>query len=105
MAAYYKAIPGSSNSRSYGGYVFPCSTNLPGFTFGVGSEKFTIPGKFINYGPAALGATSCFGGLQSSSNVGINIWGGVALKAGLVVFEGGDKPRMGFANKDLKGAV
>ncbi|KAK0651035.1 aspartic peptidase domain-containing protein [Cercophora newfieldiana] len=103
--AYYKAIPGASNSRTYGGYVFPCNTAPPPFHFGLGSEKFTIPGKFINYGPASLGSNTCFGGIQSSANVGINIWGGVALKAGLVVFEAGEKPRMGFANKDLKGAV
>jgi len=105
VQAYYKAMPGATNSRSYGGYVFPCSTNPPAFVFGVGSEKFSIPGKFINYGPAALGSSSCFGGIQSSSNVGINIWGGVALKAGLIVFEAGDKPRLGFAKKDLKGEV
>ncbi|KAK0625886.1 aspartic peptidase domain-containing protein [Immersiella caudata] len=97
--AYYSAIPGASNSRTYGGYVFPCNTNPPPFTFGVGSERFSIPGKFINYGPAALGATTCFGGIQSSAQVGINIWGGTALKAAFVVFEAGDRPRMGFANK------
>jgi hypothetical protein len=97
--AYYSAIPGASNSRTYGGYVFPCNTNPPPFTFGVGNEKFSIPGKFINYGPASLGASTCFGGIQSSAQVGINIWGGTMLKATFVVFEAGDKPRIGFANK------
>ncbi|KAK4455364.1 aspartic-type endopeptidase [Podospora aff. communis PSN243] len=97
--AYYSAIPGASNSRTYGGYVFPCNTNPPPFTFGVGSEKFSIPGKFINYGPASLGANTCFGGIQSSAQVGINIWGGTALKAAFVVFEAGERPRMGFAEK------
>jgi len=31
----------------------------------------------------------------------VNIWGGVALKATFTVFDAGDKPQIGFANKVL----
>jgi len=101
VSAYYRQVQGSSNSRLYGGYVFPCSANLPAFTFGVGTARITIPGKYMNYGPAAQGSSSCFGGLQSNSQVGINIWGGVALKAAFVVFDASTKPMIGWAPKTL----
>ncbi|KAK3356762.1 aspartic peptidase domain-containing protein [Lasiosphaeria hispida] len=101
VTEYYKQIPGSSNSRIYGGYVFPCSTAVPSFTFGVGSAKITIPGKFIDYGRVTSGSSSCFGGIQSSSRLGINIFGDVALKAAFVVFDGQDKPTIGWADKKL----
>ncbi|KAK0612786.1 aspartic peptidase domain-containing protein [Bombardia bombarda] len=101
ISAYYRQIAGSSNSRSYGGYVFPCSADIPSFTFGVGTARITIPGKYINYGEVTEGSTTCFGGIQSSSGVGINIFGDVALKAAYVVFDGADSPRIGWAAKTL----
>ncbi|KAK3345551.1 putative endothiapepsin precursor [Neurospora tetraspora] len=101
LQAYYKQIPGATNSRSYGGYVFPCSAAIPDFTFGVAAARITIPGKFINFGPVTEGSSSCFGGLQSSSGVGINIFGDVALKAAYVVFNGGETPMLGWASKNL----
>ncbi|KAK3314468.1 aspartic peptidase domain-containing protein [Apodospora peruviana] len=103
VSAYYKQIPGASNNRNYGGYVFPCSAKIPSFTFGVGSARFTIPANYINYGEVSAGSTSCFGGIQSSSGVGINIFGDVALKAAFVVFDGAATPQLGWANKPLKG--
>jgi hypothetical protein len=101
VTAYYKAVSKSSNSNTYGGYVFPCSSTLPTFTFGVGSARFTIPSTFMNYGPVENGSTTCFGGLQSSSGIGVNIFGDVALKAAYVVFDGGSSPSLGWAAKDL----
>ncbi|KAK3396928.1 putative endothiapepsin precursor [Sordaria brevicollis] len=102
LQAYYKQIPGATNSRSYGGYVFPCAAAIPDFTFGVtGDAKITIPGRFINYGQVTEGSATCFGGLQSSSGVGINIFGDVALKAAYVVFNGGETPTLGWASKNL----
>jgi hypothetical protein len=81
VKAYYAKVSGSSNSNTYGGYIYPCSATLPTFTFGVGSARITIPGTYINYGPVTDGSSTCFGGLQSSSGIGINIFGDVALKA------------------------
>lgn len=101
MRAYYAKIRGSSNSNTYGGYVFPCSATVPSFTFGVGSARITIPGTFINYGPVQTGSSTCFGGMQSSSGVGINIFGDVALKAAFVIFNGGSPPTLGWASKPL----
>ncbi|KAK3684147.1 aspartic-type endopeptidase-like protein [Podospora appendiculata] len=103
VTAYYRGVPGSSNSRSYGGYVFPCSQKLPAFTFGVGSARISIPGSYINYGEVQTGSTSCFGGIQSSSGMGINIFGDVALKAAFVVFNGAEPPSLGWAEKTLAG--
>ncbi|KAK3944429.1 putative a chain endothiapepsin [Diplogelasinospora grovesii] len=101
VTAYYRQVSGSSNSRTYGGYVFPCSTTLPSFTFGVSSARITIPGTYMNYGPVATGSSTCFGGLQSSSGIGINIFGDVALKAAFVVFNGASSPTLGWASKAL----
>jgi len=101
VTAYYRQVSGSSNSNTYGGYVFPCSATLPTFTFGVGSARITIPSKYMNYGPVQDGSSTCFGGLQSSSGIGINIFGDVALKAAFVVFNGGSSPTLGWAKKNL----
>jgi aspergillopepsin I len=101
VRAYYAKVSGSSNSNTYGGYVYPCSTTLPSFTFGVGSARITIPGNYMNYGPVVDGSSTCFGGLQSSSGIGINIFGDVALKAAFVVFNGGSSPTLGWAAKSL----
>ncbi|KAI9172535.1 Endothiapepsin [Paramyrothecium foliicola] len=100
VRAYYAQVSGAQNSNSAGGYIFPCSATLPSFSFGVGSSRFTIPGKYINYAPVSRGSSSCFGGLQSSAGIGINIFGDIALKAGFVVFDGGNK-RLGWAAKTL----
>lgn len=101
VRAYYAQVSGSSNSNTYGGYVFPCSRTLPSFTFGVSSARITIPGTYMNYGPVSTGSSTCFGGLQSSSSIGINIFGDVALKAAFVVFNGASTPTIGWASKTL----
>ena len=81
--------------------MFKCSATLPNFVFGIGSAKITIPGSYINYSPVTTGSSTCFGGLQDSSDIGINIFGDVALKAAFVVFDGSDSPRLGWASKTL----
>ncbi|KAH8893924.1 aspartic proteinase [Thozetella sp. PMI_491] len=101
VTAYYKQVSGSSNSNTYGGYIFSCSATLPTFTFGVGSARITIPAKYLNYGPVSTGSSTCFGGLQSSAGIGINIFGDVALKAAFVVFNGASTPTLGWAAKTL----
>ncbi|CAN8103895.1 unnamed protein product [Discula destructiva] len=96
VEAYYSQVSGASNSLLLGGYVFPCSADLPDFTFGVEDTVITIPGDYMNYGTAI--GSKCFGGLQSSASIGINIFGDVALKAAYVVFNF-DTPSLGWAQK------
>ncbi|KAK4173692.1 pepsin precursor [Triangularia setosa] len=101
VTAYYRQVQGAQNSQYYGGYVFPCSSSLPTFTFGIEEARFTIPASYINYTRISPTSTTCYGGLQSSSGLGINIFGDVALKAAFVVFSGTNPPRIGFAHKPL----
>lgn len=101
VKAYYGKISGSQNSNSAGGYVYPCSATPPDFTFGVGSARITVPGEFMNFGQISSGSSKCFGGLQSSSSIGVNIFGDVALKSAFVVFNGGSTPTLGWASKNL----
>ncbi|KAI0424238.1 secreted aspartic proteinase precursor [Xylaria sp. FL1042] len=98
VSAYYAQVSGSRNNAQAGGYTFPCSASLPDFTFGVGSARIVIPGDYINYAPYS--GSTCFGGIQSSSGIGINIFGDVALKAAYVVFDS-TGPRLGWASKSL----
>lgn len=96
VKAYYAAVSGATYSSSQAAYVFPCSTTLPNFTFGVGSARITIPGSYINYAPVS--GSSCYGGIQSNSDIGFTIFGDIALKAAFVVFDGGNT-RIGWASK------
>ncbi|EQB55064.1 hypothetical protein CGLO_05040 [Colletotrichum gloeosporioides Cg-14] len=98
VTAYYAKISGAKYDSSQGGYTFPCSATVPSFTFGVGSARVTIPASYLNYAPVST--STCFGGLQSSSGIGINIFGDVALKAAFVVFDGASN-RLGWAAKTL----
>ncbi|KAJ6445302.1 Multidrug resistance protein 2 [Purpureocillium lavendulum] len=96
--AYYREVDGASYDDSQGGYTFSCGTTLPNFTFGVESSTITVPGAYINYAPTDDSGSTCFGGIQSSSGIGINIFGDVALKSAFVVFDGGNL-RLGWAPK------
>ncbi|EOD50683.1 secreted aspartic proteinase precursor [Neofusicoccum parvum] len=98
VSAYYAKVSGSSYSSSQGGYVFPCSATLPSFTFGVGSARITIPGTYMNYAPVT--SSSCYGGIQSNSDIGFTIFGDIALKAAFVVFNGGTN-QIGWASKSV----
>ncbi|KAF9633155.1 Endothiapepsin [Lasiodiplodia theobromae] len=96
--AYYAKVSGASYSNSQAGYVFPCSATLPSFTFGVGSARIVIPGSYINYAPVS--SSTCYGGIQSNSDIGFTIFGDVALKAAFVVFNGGTN-QIGWASKSV----
>ncbi|KAK1569777.1 eukaryotic aspartyl protease [Colletotrichum navitas] len=98
VKAYYSKISGAKYDSSQGGYVFPCKTTPPSFTFGVGSARVTIPGSYMNF--EAVTTSSCYGGLQSNSDIGFSIFGDVALKAAFVVFNGGTN-QLGWAAKTL----
>lgn len=95
-SAYYQNVPGATNDQQQGGYVFDCNTKLPDFSFTVGDGKITIPGELINYAQGDNG--QCFGGIQPAGNIGINIFGDIALKAAYVVFDAG-KNQLGWAQK------
>ena len=98
--AYWAAVEGAENSQRDGGYVFPCDTTLPDLTLQIEGYAAVVPGSFINYAPTE--GSTCYGGVQSSGSVGVNIFGDVFLKSQFVVFsdaEGG--PQLGFAPKNL----
>ncbi|KAF4446567.1 putative endothiapepsin precursor [Fusarium austroafricanum] len=111
--AYYSQVNGSKVDQAAGGYVFPCDTTMPDFTFYVGDVGVTVPGAYMNFAPLEgaepkdpgqkdkRGSGTCYGGLQSSGSE-INIFGALALKAAFVVFDA-EKTRIGFAKKALRG--
>ncbi|KUI74430.1 Endothiapepsin [Cytospora mali] len=98
VTAYYSQVSGAEDSESEGGYVFSCDQTLPDFTFAVGDGQITVPGDYINWSPVDETNTTCYGGLQSDSDIGLSIFGDIALKAALVVFDGGNL-RLGWAAK------
>lgn len=102
VTAYYEQVSSAKNDQQQGGYTFDCDAALPNISFTIEGYEAVVPGSFINYAPLSEGSSTCFGGLQSSAGVGVNIFGDVFLKAQFVVFENeGNGPRLGFAAKDL----
>ena len=102
VRAYYRQVPGAVDaSQTYGGIVFPCNAKAPPFVFGVGAARIVIPAKIMAYAPVDRGSSMCFGGLQSSGQLGVNIFGDTALKAAFVVFDASDPPAIGWAAKNL----
>lgn len=84
VSAYYRQVSGAYNSGFAGGYVFPCNAKLPNFNAVIGGQTRTVPGSYINYTPAFSSfffGQYCFGGIQSSSGIGFNIFGDVFLKS------------------------
>ncbi|PWY77591.1 aspergillopepsin I precursor [Aspergillus eucalypticola CBS 122712] len=96
VSAYYKQVSGAQESYEAGGYVFSCSTDLPDFTVVIGDYKAVVPGKYINYAPVSTGSSTCYGGIQSNSGLGLSILGDVFLKSQYVVFNS-EGPKLGFA--------
>jgi len=100
VKAYYAKVSGSSNSNTYGGYVFPCTAALPDFSLTLGGVKQRVPGKYINYAPVETGSSTCYGGIQVNTGIGFSIFGDIFLKSKYVVFENsGSTPRLGFADQ------
>lgn len=99
VQAYYAQISGGQNNPAVGGWTFNCAATPPAFIYGVGAARIVIPGNYMNFGAVTSDGKTCFGGLQSSAAIGVNIWGDVALKAAFVVFDGSSTPRLGFASK------
>ncbi|KAL6924103.1 hypothetical protein ACHAPO_011226 [Fusarium lateritium] len=99
-SAYYAQVSGARYISSYDIWIFRCSATLPDFSFAAGDITITIPGSYINYAPVAHDPSTCAGGIQTSDKIGIAIFGGIALKAAFVVFDGGKK-QVGWAKKTL----
>ncbi|KAF2864308.1 acid protease [Piedraia hortae CBS 480.64] len=94
-SAYYGQVSGARYDKSQGGYIFPCSSQLPPFNVQIGSQTISISGELINYAPHGNGM--CFGGIQPSKQT-LNIFGDIFLKAVYAVFDmTQDRPRLGFA--------
>ncbi|KAI0390720.1 aspartic peptidase domain-containing protein [Xylariaceae sp. FL0594] len=102
VKAYYADVDGAQFDQQQGGYVFPCDASLPDLTFSPGDASITIPGQYINYAPADASGKTCFGGIQSNTDIGLSIYGDIALKAAFVVFDQSQgSPRLGWASKSL----
>jgi len=98
--AYYAKVSGSQNSNTYGGYVAPCNSNWPAFNVKIGGTTFSVPGSYINYAQVSDGSSTCYGGIQSNTGIGLTIFGDIFLKSKYVVFdESTSTPRLGFANQ------
>ncbi|KAJ4415384.1 hypothetical protein N0V82_007379 [Gnomoniopsis sp. IMI 355080] len=98
VSDYYGQVDGAQESTEEGGYVFSCDATLPDFKFNVGDGEITVPGDYINFQPISTGSSTCYGGIQSDSGIGMAIFGDIALKAALVVFDSGNS-RVGWAAK------
>ncbi|KAL2837968.1 aspartic protease pep1 [Aspergillus pseudoustus] len=93
---YYSQVRGAQESYSYGGWVFPCSTDLPSFTITINGYDAVVPGEHINYAPVTQGSSTCFGGIQANQGLTFSILGDVFLKSQYVVFDS-QGPRLGVA--------
>ncbi|KAF7554314.1 hypothetical protein G7Z17_g3018 [Cylindrodendrum hubeiense] len=47
--AYYSQVAGAQLDAAAGGFIFPCDSVLPDFSFGVEDASITIPGSFMNF--------------------------------------------------------
>jgi aspergillopepsin I len=99
VRAYYAKVSGSSNSTTYGGYVFPCSATLPSFSAIIGGVAQVVPGQYINYAPVQDGSSTCYGGIQENTGIGFSIFGDIFLKSKYVIHELSSTPRLGFAQQ------
>lgn len=99
---YYQGVQGARYNTRVGGVTFPCSSaaSLPPLSIIIANSAVTIPPAYMNQGPTKPNGTTCIGSLQSSINLGLNIFGDVFLKACYVVFDAGNM-QLGFASKNL----
>ncbi|KAL2018988.1 hypothetical protein VTK56DRAFT_10213 [Thermocarpiscus australiensis] len=100
---YDRQVSGASNSQYYGGYAFPLHGDAAALHVRRRPGAAHHPGVPTSTTRAWRPRRPCaFGRLQSSSGLGIDVWGAVALKAAIVVFNGGSNPpTIGWAAKTL----
>ncbi|KAL5611533.1 uncharacterized protein BROUX77_001689 [Berkeleyomyces rouxiae] len=101
VAAYYAQIPGAGYSKQYGGFVYPCASQVPEFTFEIGGVQISIPGSYIRFSLVHEEPRYCFGGLQSSHEHGFSVIGNIAFKSAFVVFDPVNS-KIGWAKKELR---
>jgi len=99
VSAIYSSISGANLDSTQGGYIFPTSAaaSLPDLSFAVGEYMYTIPGADLAFADAGNGMS--FGSVQSRGQNPQDILGDVFLKRVYVVFEQGDSPRIGVAQR------
>jgi Eukaryotic aspartyl protease len=50
VTAYYEQVTGAQDSESVGGYIYPCSSELPTLSIAVGADNLaTVPTSVLNY--------------------------------------------------------
>ncbi|KAI9665534.1 MAG: hypothetical protein M1831_001677 [Alyxoria varia] len=94
--AYWGKIPDAGYSFYYGGYVFPCSAQLPSLAIVLGQVRqngrpvqgnattVRIGEGFLNY--ARVTEKFCYGGLQSNEGYGLQVYGDVLFRSGFFGF-------------------
>lgn len=98
---YYKGVANASavrNSRNeVVNYVFPCTSQLPDFTFGVVAARIVIPGALMNVGTYSQMRGYCIGGMVPQGRAPTAVFGDVALRAAFVVWDV-ESTRLGWAS-------
>lgn len=56
--AYYAQVKGSAFANRAGGFIYPCTTELPTLSLSVGNAKVVIPGSFMNFSKVGRNTTS-----------------------------------------------
>ncbi|QRV95881.1 aspartyl protease [Ceratobasidium sp. AG-Ba] len=93
----YSKVPGSRLDEDYGGYIFPTDAKLPAIAFCVGHWLFTVPSEELIFSGAGNGMS--YGAVQSKGQNPQDILGDVFLKHVYVVFDQGELPRVGVAQR------
>lgn len=86
VEAYYGQVTGAKNDDSIGGWVYSCSADLPDLEVAVGSYMAKLPGANMTY--TSVSSSLCYGGLQSNSGSGLQIFGDMLLAQQFTVFHG-----------------
>ncbi|KAF1990531.1 Asp-domain-containing protein [Aulographum hederae CBS 113979] len=97
VEAYWGQVDGAQLDNSQGGYTFPCDADLPDFSLVIGGSTQTAPGAYMNFAP--VDSSTCFGGLQENTDIGLSIVGDVFLKSQYVVFSMESGNQLGWAQQ------
>ncbi|KAF2716004.1 Asp-domain-containing protein [Polychaeton citri CBS 116435] len=99
VKAYYAQVNGAKLDSTQGGYVYPCSADLPDFGVQVGDYMVNLKGSGLTYAQIDQTGKQCFGGIQSNAGAGVQIFGDVLLRQTYAVFDGGNL-QFGIAPKN-----
>ncbi|KJX97833.1 aspartic endopeptidase pep1 like protein [Zymoseptoria brevis] len=105
LKSYYSHIPSAVYSDYWAAWVIDCDATLPDWNVQIGSETYTVPGRYMNYAPnvdddGSIDGT-CYAGIQAGPS-GESVLGEIFIDTVFVVhdFTNGS-PRLGFAPKAL----